>query len=212
MHEWELLVVRHDVRRAASAYADLLCATRHLEDVGATRLDTAERFAFVIRLRGSEWSLILQAVDFLTRDMPELESTAQALSKRLDTWAASFLGTDTSLSVYYQMFHRGDSIERVTWDDEELNCFESDRPRPAATTEDDLEASADGPDHVDADAFFAKYGIYLPACSLSLDPPQVELVGVSPADVERVDWIELEPVRSASGDSSRCAQQDRTSR
>ncbi|MCP3996147.1 MAG: ankyrin repeat domain-containing protein [bacterium] len=196
MHEWELLAIRDDVRQAASAYSDLLCATRHLEDVGATRLDVAERCAFAIRLRGNEWSLILQSVDFLTRGMPDLESTAQALSERLDTWAGSFLGTDTSLSVYYQMFHCGASVERVAWDDEELNCFESDRPRPAKNTnEDELEGPAVGPDHADADAFFASYGIYLPACSVSLDPPQVELEGLSAADVERVDWIELEPGR-----------------
>ncbi len=197
MHEWELLAVRGDVRRAASAYADLLCATRHLEDVGATRLDTAERYAFVIRLRGNEWSLILQSVDFLTRRMPKLERTAQVLSERLDTWAASFLGTDTSMSVYYQMFHRGASVERVAWDDEELKCFESDRPRPAENThagedEDEWEPDADGPDHVDADAFFASYGIYLPACSVSWDPPQVALKGLSAVDVERLDWIEFE--------------------
>ena len=126
--------------------------------------------------------------------MPDLESTAQALSERLDTWAATFLGTDTSLSVYYRMFHRGVSVETVAWDDEELKNFESDRPRPAENTDE----SAPGPDHVDADAFFASYGIYLPACSVSWEPPQVELKGLSAADVERVDWIELEPVRRLS--------------
>ena len=45
MHEWEVLAVRSDVSRAASAYADLLRATRHLEDVRAIRLEPGLRAA-----------------------------------------------------------------------------------------------------------------------------------------------------------------------
>ena len=191
MHEWEILAVRAPIKDSASAYARLHSAHRHLEDVADLVLEEAERGTFAIQLRQSPWSLIVQAVDFPTPAMATLDASAQALSRELKTSAVSFLGTDTSLSVYYQLFDRGTLVERVAWDDEELTRFESKRPHP--------KQGVDSPDHADADHFFKTHGIYLPVCSLSFEPPQISLENLLLDDVLRVDWIELEPLQSKEG-------------
>lgn len=113
-------------------------------------------------------------------DIEAVRSAARELSKKHNTRAYTYLGEDKSGAESYELFEKGESIEKAT------QCgeieFESKlRARP--------EFSAESfPDPVISDE-----GIYLPACYPKDDGYDIKLVleRLQRGDVERVDFLAL---------------------
>lgn len=181
--EWAVAAVRAPAEAVAKEYAAIVKSPRWEPNVARKRVDTAKRFAYVLQLKGSSWSLVLRSLGWVEmEDLVGMPREAQELSARLKTRVYSYLAEDTSSASGYEMFENGQSLEKAEWGDD--YHFESKLRRAKPKSQRQF------PDPV-----FADEGIYLPPCWFESDGEvaKLGLEGISPDAVERVDFIEMPP-------------------
>lgn len=110
----------------------------------------------VVQVKDSEWTVVLRSIFRHSGvDMKELLRDAVALSAALNTRAAAFAGEDTSSAFRYELYDKGNRIERIDWAGDQVLKCESAQRRASDFPKDDFEI---------ADAVFGGSGVFLPAC------------------------------------------------
>jgi ankyrin repeat protein len=180
--DWSVLFVRASIDDVSRVCAEVMKPVRVEKDVAKKKVSPARRFVYTLQLKDSPWSLVLYSLGSLREsDVEAVKSAAREFSKKLNTRAYTYVGEDKSGAESYELFEKGESIEKAT------QCgeieFESKlRARPEFTAE-------SFPDPV-----ISEEGIYLPVCYPKDDGYDVKLVleRLQRGDVERADFLALE--------------------
>ena len=141
----------------------------------------------VVQLADSDWTIIIRRLwEIDSLDLSETPADARALSKRLRTCTATFMGEDTSSAMGFELFENGKSLETIQWCGGMVTRFESAlRDRPDNWPSEDFDI---------ADAIFADLGVRLPCCfpdASDADEPYLAADAASARRIRRADVITI---------------------
>lgn len=201
--EWALFAVKAPIEDVSTAFAEFRSPKKRVVNVphrGPTgNIDIAFLTA-VVRTRGNPWTLVFRSLtDIDVSHLRRVPEEAKTLSERLATRAVTFFAEDASAAMGYEIFERGQSLERADWEADELKRFESTlRQKPALQTDSDKFV----------DDVFRAEGIYVPCCYPQSDSQTQWLVveDASAEAVQRADLIdtgEVTTVGEAGGYTAR---------
>lgn len=175
--EWAVAFAREEIGKVAKSYHDIVKPGRWEMDIAKKRVEPARRFAYLLQLKDSPWTILLRSLGSYV----EMDQEMKELSKQLDTRVYTFMAEDKSGAEAYELFEDGEVAEKA------IQCgeitFESRlRSRP--------QFEADKfPDPVLADE-----NIYLPVCYPEDDGYNIKLVlkGLESSQVARTDFMALD--------------------
>ncbi len=167
----------------------------------------------ILQVRGTEWTVVIRSLSWL--DMDEIEDVpneAKALSARFQTKAITLMEEDTSVSIGYDLFENGESVERFEAADDvhfKSKLREAPENLPKSDEDEDEEYNPDEDDFDDdteqeynvatqsrvvfINEFFSELGIYLPAVWYDTEngQPALQVMSSSEGTIVRADWLTL---------------------
>ncbi|MEM8718949.1 MAG: hypothetical protein AAGE84_06525 [Cyanobacteria bacterium P01_G01_bin.39] len=174
-------------------------------------MDEEDRLANIIpfvKIQGSEWTVILRSIFYASDELWDIPEETKALSEKLDTKVIYLEEEDTSGAIGYELFEKGNSLERFEEACDDDFYFESQlRDKPDIKFNDWDEEDDDEEYDPDAeydcsqeprvqfvDAFFQDLGIYLPACYPVEDEGKLGLAvdESSQGIIAEVSFLEIE--------------------
>jgi hypothetical protein len=174
-----VVFVRASIEKVACACAERTRPARWEQDIAKKKVPSATRYTYLLQLKDSAWTSILVALGNLSVElMREAESLAREISRQLATRACTWGAENTSGAEDYEIFERGESVEKAIQDG--TIKFESkQRPPPKFKAE------------LFPEPVFANEGIRLPACYPKDDGYEIRLVleGLQRDDVARADLL-----------------------
>lgn len=173
-------------------------------------LPESDEFAWalpVLKVEGSEWTVILRSLAWLSDEIYDVPREAKALAALLQTKTITLMEEDTSGAIAYKLFDNGELLESFEAADEVQFCSQGrEKPALVAQMQKDEEIDEFDPAPNDGydvgrsarnrfvDEFFQELGIYLPACYPVTDngKPALAVEPASANRIERADWLSIE--------------------
>lgn len=180
---------------------------RRTEGEDASEDEALEPGIPVLQVRGTDWTVVIRSLSWL--DMDEIEDVpqeAKALSAKFQTQAITLMEEDTSVSMSYDLFEKGESVERFAAADNvyfesKLREAPENLPKSDDDEYDDEEYDNDEQEYnvtteprvVFINNLFSELGIYLPAVWYSTDEgkPALQVMSSSEGTIVRADWLRL---------------------
>ena len=159
--EWSLLAVKAPFKPVADAFMKLSKAKKRERDVPlkavAEEFEEVAPLVAVVQLWDNPWTVIFRTLFHVNEAaLKGVVEDARLLSRQLKTKAVAFVAEDTSGALGYDLFEKGNLLERALWEEGAgFHSFES-----TSRKEPDL----DPVDDKFTDEVFRQQGIYLPAC------------------------------------------------
>lgn len=190
--EWAVLIVEAPLEATIKAlqkrrklwHWEKKVAVKSLGKLGPSRDEHDQNMA-ALSIKGSAWTVVQRSMFELSAvELIELPEDAKSLSKSLKTRAATFMGEDTSGALGYELYERGNRVERIDWSGG-VTKFESLLRKQPRWPKDDFDV---------ADMIFGELGVYLPACIAQGDETDEVFVAAdkkSGGRIARADVIAL---------------------
>ena len=168
--DWCLLAVRKDIEEVTPALAEIRSAARMETNMARRTVETDERESFVLQLRDHEWTLEIRSIFWIESEASRVDAQAAELSRRLDTDAVSFVGSDTGGTCHLTHFSKAE---------------------PGARMDVDLDGAIDGGNLED---LLRDLELYLPPCHMArpFGNAQLVLQGIGAKAVARLDCLVFE--------------------
>lgn len=175
------------------------------DDVGGETLDPGMP---VLQVRGTEWTVVIRSLSWLNMDeIEDVPNEAKMLSAKFQTQAITLMEEDTSGAMGYDLFEKGESVERFeAGDNVHFTSNLRDAPENLPTSDED---EAYDPDDNDTEQqycvtnqprvifineLFSELGIYLPAVWYDIEngKPALQVMSSSEGTIIRADWLSLQ--------------------
>ncbi|MBX3276105.1 MAG: hypothetical protein KF729_37985, partial [Sandaracinaceae bacterium] len=195
--QWlDVLLLEGEVKVAARELARLVRSPRREADVAARAVADAARLLFAFRLKGLAWTIVPLVVEPASRwsvpDVTELEAPGDGIG-RLARALALGAGARVAHLEYDRLtlHHAHGAMEVRSFEVEEW--WAPDELSPSAAGATDLAAARWDEQLRRMDEALGELGVLVPPMRVRTDGyhVQLELAGVAPSDVERVDLVVL---------------------
>ena len=118
---WYVFAVESQLDKVTEAFTKLRKTARVHRDIPVTPADGDENVGVLVpvaELVGSSWVVVVRAKCILTSQIiKEFSEDAKMLSKSLKTRAVSFLAERHSGSAGYELYDKGELVDRAIWAD-----------------------------------------------------------------------------------------------
>jgi hypothetical protein len=176
--------------------------------------ETLEPGIPVLQVHGTEWTVVIRSLSWLNMDeIEDVPNEAKALSAKFQTRAITLMEEDTSVSMGYDLFENGESVERFEAADgvhfkSKLREAPENLPKSDEDEDEDYDPDEDNFDDDDTEQeynvttqprvvfineLFSELGIYLPAVWYGIEngKPALQVMSSSEGTIVRADWLSL---------------------